>query len=98
MLRLSDSNPNKTSNLAHIMIQMVIVIHVEHIITYNKTFSFVLINIQLKCQVEYFYGVRRLVLGVQHIAVPCNYEFYNNCSYPLQFEWELIQKFPYGMI
>ena len=80
------------------MIPTIIFIHVEHIITYRKTFNFVLIHIQLKCQVEYFYGVRRLGLGVRHIAVTCKYDFYNHCSYPLQFEWELIQKCPYGMI
>ena len=72
MLRVADSNPNKTSNSAQINILTVIFIQVEYIITYTKVFNFVIVHIQLKWQVEYFYGVRRLGLGVRHITVPCN--------------------------
>ena len=71
MPHLADSNPYKTSNLAKNMILTVIFIRAEHIITYRKTFNFVLIHIQLKCQVEYLYGVWRLGLDVRHIAVNC---------------------------
>ena len=63
------------------MIQTVILFDVEHIITYEKPFNLVLIHIQLKYQVEYVYGVRRLGLGVRHLAVPCNYDFYNHGSF-----------------
>ena len=80
MLRLADLNPNKTSNFStHYYVNGYFHSHW----TYNYVFNFLKFcsdSHSAKMSSWIFYGVRHLGLGVRHIAVPCNYEFYNNCS------------------